>query len=129
MRYLLLESQSWAPETSTFLFGGLFVLGGGYGYLHGGHVTLDLFYNRLSPKGKAILDLITSIFVFIFLGVLIWKGWVMARDSLIILERSGSAFAPPLFPIKVAIPIGSSLLMLQVLVKFIRDLRIATGRN
>jgi len=129
MRYLLVKSQSWAPEMSTFLFGGLFLLGGGYGYLYGGHVNLDLLYIRFSPRGKAILDLITSIFVFLFLGVLIWKGWLMAWDSLIILETSGSAFAPPLFPIKLAIPIGGSLFMLQVIVKLIRNLYIATGRS
>ena len=127
MRYLLVKSQLWVPETSSFLFGALFVLGGGYVFLHGSHVRLDAIYARFSTKVKAILDLITAIFFFLFCGVLIWKGWLMGWDSLISLERSASAFAPPLFPIKLVIPIGAGLLLLQGLAKFIRDLSIVTA--
>jgi len=68
MRYLLVKSQLWVPETSLFLFGALFVLGGGYVFLHGSHVRLDAIYARFSPKVKAILDLITAIFFFLFCG-------------------------------------------------------------
>lgn len=85
--------------------------------------------NVFPLKVKAILDLITSIFFVLFCGVLIWKGWLMAWDSLMMLERTQSAFAPPLYPIKFVIPIGAGLLMLQGLVKFIRDLSTATMRN
>ena len=126
MRYLLAKSQLWVPETSEFLFGALFVLGGGYVFLHEGHVKLDAIYERFSPKVKAILDLVTSIFLILFCGILIWKGWLMGWDSLTALEVSQSAFAPPLYPIKLVIPIGAGLLLLQGLAKFIRDLSIAT---
>jgi len=126
MRYILVKSQLWVPETSLFLFGTLFVLGGGYVFLHGGHVRLDAIYGRFSPKVQAILDLVTAIFFFLFCGVLVWKGWLMGWESLTSLERSASAFAPPLFPIKLVIPIGAGLLVLQGLAKFIRDLLIVT---
>lgn len=51
MRYVLVKSQLWVPETSLFLFGALFVLGGGYVFLHQGHVRLDAIYERFSFKG------------------------------------------------------------------------------
>lgn len=121
-RYLLVISQSWVPEMSTFLFGALFTLGGGYGVLHQSHVRLDLLYNSFSPRVRAVFNLVTSIFLFLFCGVIIWKGWLMAWDSLITLEKSPSAFAPPLFPIKLTIPIGAGLFFLQGIVNFIRDL-------
>ena len=105
------------------------MLGGGYVFLHEGHVRLDALYERFTPRVKAILDLITFIFFFIFCGVLIWKGWLMGWDSLMMLERTQSAFAPPLYPIKLVIPVGAGLLILQGLAKFIRDLSIATMRN
>lgn len=129
MRYLFVKSQLWVPETSVFFFGTLFVLGGGYNLIHGGHVKLDVLYIRLSPRTKAILDLVTSILFFIFCGVLIWKGWLMAWDSLLVREKTPSAFAPPLYPFKMVIPIGAALLMLQGVAKFIRDLSIATTRS
>lgn len=129
MRYLFVKSQLWVPETSLFFFGALFALGGGYTLLHGGHVNMDVIYSRFSPKTKAITDLVTSILFFIFCGVLIWKGWLIGWDALVTLERSPSAFAPPLFPIKLIIPIGAGLLVVQGIAKFIRDLSIATTRS
>jgi len=129
MRYLFVKSQLWASEICSFLFGALFVLGGGYTLLHQGHVRMDILFGRFSPKVKAILDLVTSMFFFLFCGVLIWKGWLMGWDSLVMLERSQSAFSPPLYPIKFVIPIGAGLLILQGLAKFIRDLSIATMRK
>lgn len=125
MRYVLVKSQAWVPETSSFLFGALFVLGGGYAFLKGGHVRLDTIYDRFSPRVRVFLDLITAIFFFLFCGVLLWKGWLMGWDSLISRESSVSAFAPPLYPIKLVIPIGAALLLLQGLAKFVRDLFIA----
>jgi TRAP-type mannitol/chloroaromatic compound transport system permease small subunit len=122
MRYFLRRSQLWVPETSVFLFGALFVLGGGYAYLHDAHVRLDAVYERFSPRSKAIADVITSWFSFLFCVILIWKGAAMAWDSFITLERSPSAFAPLLFPLKMLIPIGSVLFLLHGLTKFIRDL-------
>lgn len=127
MRYFLHESQLWVPETSVFLFGCLFLLGGGYAYLHNAHVRLDALYEHFPPRVKAIADIITAWFFFLFCGILIWKGWAMAWDSLITIERSPSAFAPFLFPFKMLIPIGSILLLLQGLAKFIRDLQFLLG--
>jgi TRAP-type mannitol/chloroaromatic compound transport system permease small subunit len=53
----------------------------------------------------------------------------MAWDSLITMERSPSAFAPILLPFKMLIPIGSVLLLLQGLAKFIRDLQFLFDGN
>jgi TRAP-type mannitol/chloroaromatic compound transport system permease small subunit len=129
MRYVLRQSQDWVPETSQFLFGALFVLGGGYILLNGGHVRLDLLYDRLSPRLKAASDVATFIFFLIFCGVLFWKGALMGWDSLKIMERSQSSWGPILFPIKFLIPVGTGLLILQGFAKFIRDLFILVKRN
>jgi TRAP-type mannitol/chloroaromatic compound transport system permease small subunit len=131
MRYFLLRSQLWVPETSVFLFGALFVLGGGYAFLQGAHVRLDIVYERFPARFRLVTDLVTFWFFFIFCGVLVWKGWAMAWDSLVTWERSPSAFAPLLFPIKMVIPVGSALLLLQGIGKFIRDLArlIGEGRS
>ena len=129
MRYILRQSQDWVPETSQFLFGALFVLGGGYILLNGGHVRLDLLYERLSPRFKAAMDVATFIFFFLFCGVLFWKGALMGWDSLKIMERSQSSWGPILFPIKFIIPIGTGLLILQGIVKLIRDILILAKRD
>lgn len=129
MRYFLLQSQLWVPEISVFLFGAFFVLGGGYALLHKSHARLDVLYNRFSPRTKAIMDIATSVFFFFFFAVLIWKGSVVAWHSMTSLERSQSAFAPLLFPIKMTIPLGAALFMLQGIVKLIADAFTAIGRK
>lgn len=129
MRYFLRHSQLWVPEISVFFFGALFVLGGGYLLLHEGHVKLDIVYNHFGTKGKALADIVTSIFFFFVVLILIWKGWATAWQSLITMEHSPSAFSPLLFPIRMVIPIGVGLLMIQGIAKLIRDIYVLSGRN
>jgi len=129
MRYFLHESQNWEPELSAFLFATLFLLGAGYDFLHNTFVKVDVLYLRFTNKTKAIIDITTSILIFFFCGVLVWKGWAMTYKSLITMERSQSSWGPLLFPIELMIPIGAALLFLQALVKLTRDILTLTGRS
>lgn len=129
MRYLLRRSQLWSPETSEFLFAAIFVMGSAYTFIHGGFVRMDAIFGRLSPGAQIILDLVTSVLAFIFVGVLLWKGWLMSWDSLMMFERSQTAWSPPIYPVKLMIPLGAVLLLLELVVKFIRDLSKAIKGN
>jgi TRAP-type mannitol/chloroaromatic compound transport system permease small subunit len=101
------------------------MLGGGYTMLHRTHVNVDILYNRLTARGKAVLDLISSVLFFSFALVLIWMGMNFAWNSVQALETSATTWAPPIYPIKLSIPIGSVLLLLQGVAKFILDLSAA----
>lgn len=128
-RYVFLSPTIWAHETSSFLFGVGVMLGGGYTLLYREHVNMDIIYNRFSLRSRATVDLITSILFFSFCIALIWKGAEWAWRSLLLLEASYTVWAPPFYPIKLMIPIGGSLLLLQGLAKFIRDLTTAIRRG
>lgn len=129
MRYVLKESQSWSFEMSTFLFGASFVLAGAYALKRGAHVTIDILYIRLSPRVKAILDIATSILFFAFIFVLLWKGWEFAWRAFLLGERTDSAWAPLRWPIKMMIPIGAFLMLLQGIVKLIKNILYVTGKK
>ena len=129
MRRFLNLPNIWSYETTQFFFGAYFVLAGGYALLKRSHVTMDIIYNRLSSRGQAIIDLITSIFLFLFIALLIWTGWRQGWNSLQLKEVSDSAWAPPLYPIKLILPIGAFLLLIQGVAKFITDLSILIGRK
>jgi TRAP-type mannitol/chloroaromatic compound transport system permease small subunit len=45
------------------------------------------------------------------------------------METSFSAWNPPVWPIKAAIPVGTALLLLQGIAKLFEDIAIATGRK
>ena len=122
-------TQDFTLELSEMLFGATFVMGGAYALKLGTHVTVDIIWTRLSPRKRAILDLITSVFFFLFVGILIWKGWDLAVRAFVLNERTQSPWAPIQWPIKMVIPVGAFLMLLQGLAKYINDIRRLAGKE
>lgn len=129
MRYFFNNSTIWGWEMSLFLFGGAVMLGGAYTLLHGNHVKMDVVYARLSTRGKAIIDVITFAVFLFFMVVVIWKSGHVALKSFEIMETTESAWGPIIWPSRAAITVGTSMLLLQGLAKFIRDILIVAGRG
>lgn len=129
-RYGFNAPTKWSYEVSYFLAGTASIIGGAYALRHRAHVNVDIVYARFPSRGRAILDVVSSVLFFAFAGILVWKGWGFALKSLQFFERSDSLWAPPLYPFKIALFIGASLFFLQGLSKFVRDLTMAvTGRK
>lgn len=130
MRYVFNSPSHWAYEISLFVFGAFIVLGGAYTHLTGAHVNVDIFWGRFSPKGRAILDVITSVFSFLFLGVLFWTSLQITINSWQIGETTMSHWKPIYYPLRTVVPVGCFLLLMQVVAKLIRDLGLAfTGKE
>jgi TRAP-type mannitol/chloroaromatic compound transport system permease small subunit len=111
------------------LFGTYCLLGGAITLYMGKHVNMDVIYTRLSPKGKATIDIITFWFFVLFCIALIWKGGEVGWRSVMTLEHSGSVWNPPVYYFKMMLPIGAFLLLLQGIAKFTRDvMTIVSGR-
>lgn len=124
-RYLLSSPTIWANELTQLLFGFYAVMSGGYIMAHRGHVNVDIIYASLSARARAIIDIISSVLFFLFMAAVLYFGSSMAWESVAGLETSFSAWNPPIWPIKLAIPVGSVLLLLQGLVKLIQDIAVA----
>lgn len=123
-RYGFRRPTVWTNELSQMLFGAFAVLSGGYLIARGGHVNVDIIYSRLPRRARAFCDVLTSGAFFIFAGTVLYFGASMAWDSLSRLEHSQSAWNPPLYPVKLTIPLGALLLLLQGLAKFLNDLTV-----
>lgn len=122
-RRILGKPTIWTHETLSYLFCASILLTMAYTLKHGQHVKVDLIYNRLSPKKKAILDIITFIFFMgFFTIVFLWKGIVFAATSWALWERTPSAFNFYVFPAKTLLPVGAFLLLLQGLSDFIKNI-------
>lgn len=127
-RYFFNSPTVWGNELTQLIFGAYVILSGGHILARGGHVNVDIFYARLSPKGRALADIITSSIFFLFCGMLLYYGGSLAWESLTTFEHSQSAWNPPLYPFKLMIPLAALLLLLQGTAKLIRDIRtLATG--
>jgi len=129
-RYIFNRPTLWVGETSAFIFGASWVLGGSYALLRKAHVKMEIIYVRLSLRWRAILDLITAPLFIVFVGVLLWKGWELTLYALSISEHSTTLWSPPICYIKMIIPIGALLMLLQGLAKLVRDFVTAvTGKE
>ncbi|MFP5404995.1 MAG: TRAP transporter small permease subunit [Gammaproteobacteria bacterium] len=124
-RYVSGAPKVWTGELTQMLFGVYAVLSGGYIMAHAGHVNVDILYARLPGRLRAVIDIFTSLLFFLFVGALLYFGSSLAWESMSFWERSQSAWDPPLWPVKLAIPIGAALLLLQGLVKLAQDVLLA----
>ncbi|MGQ2910026.1 MAG: TRAP transporter small permease subunit [Aliihoeflea sp.] len=129
LRYFFRAPSNWTGELSQLLFGVYALLGGGYLLINNGHVNVDLIYGRWSRRTRAAVDIATSMLFFVFVIVLLWQGWSLAADSVARWETSQSAWNPPVWPVKVIIPISAALLLLQGLVKLANDILIVAGHE
>lgn len=125
MRYALNLPTLWASEVMVFGCGALYVLGSAWALQEHRHVKIDVIYGRLSKRQRAVIDSITFVFFALYISVLIWASAKYALRSLQLLETTGSAWDPPVYPLKVALVVGAVLLLLQGIAKFIRDLHLA----
>ncbi|MFC1916133.1 TRAP transporter small permease subunit, partial [Chloroflexota bacterium] len=76
-----------------------------------------------------ILDVISFPLFLIFIGIMLWKGGIMAWDSWKFGQHSSTPFGPPLAPFKTVIPVAALLMLLQGITKFIPDLITASKRG
>ena len=126
-RYVAGAPKVWTGELTQLLFGLYAVLSGGYIMAHGGHVNVDILHSRLSPRRRAILDVFTSFLFLVFVGALLYFGSALAWESMSFWEHSQSAWDPPIWPIKLAIPVGATLLLLQGIAKLLQDIMTVFG--
>lgn len=81
-RYVFGSPTNWAHEAMYLMFGMQYLIAGSYAMLTESHVRVDIFYAPLSKPRKAWVDLLTSIFFFIFAGTLLVTSWIFAMDAI-----------------------------------------------
>lgn len=129
LRYFFKRPTEWGFEMSSFLMLGAVFLGGGFTFLEGGHVKVDVLYNRLSVRKRAITDAITHLFALAFAAVVAWQGVMASYGSLLEGTRTSSSWGPELWPVQMVIALGAIVLGLQILVKMVRDWLTIAGKS
>jgi TRAP-type mannitol/chloroaromatic compound transport system permease small subunit len=124
LRYLFNSPTLWSMESNQYILCIYSALAGGYALLHKAHVNVDIISVLLPVRVRAAVNILTFFFFFIFALVLIWKSGVMAWDSLVGSEVSPTILEVPLFPVKVFIPLGGVLLLLQGIRNLITNIRV-----
>lgn len=121
-RYSFNAPTVWGMELAVLLFGPYFLLGGPYLLHLKGHVALDVARQRLSPAWQRRLDLVNFPVIVLFCAILLYFSVPAAYNAFTYRETSFSAWNPPIWPVKAAVPLALALMLLQALVEFFRTL-------
>jgi len=129
MRYLFKTSYVFVQELEWHLFAFIFLMGAGYTLLKDGHVRVDIIYQQLSPKARAWVNVIgTLLLLFPGCYMIITTSSTFFCNSYAIMECSPDPGGIPYrCIIKSAIPVGFSLVALQGVSMFLKNMMIVLG--
>jgi TRAP-type mannitol/chloroaromatic compound transport system permease small subunit len=131
LRYGFNVGFPWLQEMYVWQHAAVFLLGAGYTLLHGGHVNVDIFYGRMTPRRKAWLDILgTLVFLFPWLAVVAYASTPLILSSWAVRENSATADGmPALYLLKSALWAFCALLFVQGLALIARRVLFLTGRE
>jgi TRAP-type mannitol/chloroaromatic compound transport system permease small subunit len=128
-RYALGLSSNAFLELQWYLFAAIFLLAAGYTHKHNGHVRVDVFYSRFSPRTQAMVDILGGLFFLLPMALFIlWLSWPMFSASFAINEGSPDPGGLLRWPIKLMIPLGFALLSLQGIAEIIKRAAVLFAR-
>lgn len=129
MRYAFKTSYVFTQELEWHLFAFIFLMGAGYTLQKDGHVRVDIFYQRLTSKQQAWVNLI-GVILFLLPGcyLVVSTSLGFVRNSFLVLEGSPDPGGIPYrYILKSCIPAGFVLIALQGISMGIKSLLTVIG--
>lgn len=128
-RYIFNRPTIWAFDTAMMISSTMFLMGAAYIQYLKGHIRVDVIFNMLSPRVRAVLDIIFYVlFFFPFTGVMVWWGTKIAYGAWIAEEISNtSQWGEPVYHWRFIIPLAFFLYMLQGFADFVRLIQSLAG--
>ena len=116
-------------ESVIYLHSLVFMLGAAYTLKNGGHVRVDIIYQRCSRKARAWIDCLGTLLLLMPVAVFIFSSsWDYVLDSWAIQEGSrNSGGIPAVYLLKTSILIMAALLILQGTAIIMRNLLAVFG--
>lgn len=128
IRYSLNTSSNFWLELQWYLFSAIFLLCAGYTLLRNEHIRIDIVLNGLSKRQQTWIDVFGALlFLMPMCTVLIYLSWPVVVESFVRQEMSTDAGGLIRWPVKLLIPVGFSLLMLQGISETIKRLAFLAG--
>ena len=113
-RYVFNVPTIWTSDLAIFLLIVSTFLSMGYLQSQGKHVNVDLYISHFSPRTKIIWDVVTGAVSLVFASALTYYGAIYAYGALESHEYSWSMWRVVTWPVKLAIPLGGVLLVVQL---------------
>jgi TRAP-type mannitol/chloroaromatic compound transport system permease small subunit len=127
-RYMFSASSNGLLEIQWYLFTGMVLLGGPYTLKMNEHVRVDLVYGSVSERTRSWIDIFGTIFFLLPMClILTYFCWFWFVDSWNINEQSSNAGGLVRWPVKLLLPVGFVLMILQGISELIK--RVAALQN
>lgn len=131
LRYIFDTGWIWMQEGVLWMHAAVFMLAAAYTLNRDEHVRVDIFYRKLSDRGRAWVDIVgTLVFLLPMVIFLIMASWDYVVVSWTIWEgsREAGGLPPPFVPLlKSLIPLTAFLLLLQGIANLLSDIGILLG--
>ena len=130
MRYVFDAGLIWLQETVIWMHAFVFMVGAAYALQKDEHVRVDIFYRKLSSRGRALVDLLGVLLFLLPLCVfLAWKAFDFVALSFRMHEasRESGGLPYPMIPllksILLVMPVTVGLQGIALLLQSLRTLR------
>lgn len=128
VRYLFNNSSNAWLELQWYLFSAVFLLCAGYTLLRNEHIRIDIVVGRFSRRTQCWVDIIGAlVFLLPMACIILYLSFPVVWDSYNIHEVSGNAGGLLRWPVKILLPIGFILLILQALSELIKRIAFLAG--
>ena len=124
-----MSSNAWL-EVQWYLFAAVFMLASAYTLRRDEHVRIDVITGHFSKRTQVWIDLAGYLlFLLPVCALIMYYGVPFFRYSLATGESSSSAGGLIVWPAKLLVPVGFSLLLLQGLSEIIKRIAFLAGRS
>ena len=128
MRYTFNYSSNAYLEIQWYMFAAMVLLGAPYTLKMNEHVRVDLIYASISDRAKLWVDAIGFLlFLLPVMFYLAWLSWPFFWTSFLSKEVSTNAGGLILWPVKLLIPLGFTLMILQGVSELIKRIAALMG--
>jgi TRAP-type mannitol/chloroaromatic compound transport system permease small subunit len=114
-------------ESVWYMFGGMVMLGGAWTLKVNEHVRVDLIYGAISERARTWIDLLGGLFFLLPLCILlIWFTWPWFMQAWTQHIMSNAAGGLPRWPVRLMLPLGFGILLLQAIAEIIKCIAALT---
>lgn len=127
-RYVFTKPIIGTREIGEVILGSMVMLGWGSTQFVKGHVNVELFLVRFSPRGRAIANFVTTFMAFVLFALITWQAVLTAR-----LYHEGGRLVYtihwPLAPFQLLVSLGALVLCLVFILDMMKYVVQMKGRN
>jgi TRAP-type mannitol/chloroaromatic compound transport system permease small subunit len=118
-------------ESIIYLHALNFMLGAAFTLKRDAHVRVDIFYQKMGPRGRALVDLLGTLLLLLpVCGFIFWSSWDYVADAWAVREASGEAGGLPfVYLLKSILLLMPSLLIVQGAVIIMTSVLILQGKH